>query len=98
MSSPEGIGLGTVVSRSPGVLGEPSGDRTILLDAEGTTVFTLSRVGAVIWEELSESPTVHALVRALSSRFPDVGEDVIGVDVQEFVTSLADAGLVELSS
>jgi hypothetical protein len=60
------------------------------------SIYTLNEVGATIWELIDGTTTVEQIVSAVTRGF-EVGTDQARADVLEFVTSLADAGLIRPS-
>lgn len=75
-----------------GVTAERSGDRVVLLDASGTTLFTLSPVGSLIWEWLpADTGTILA---RLAETFPAVTQEVLASDASRFLDQLGEEGLV----
>ena len=79
-------------TRRERVIAERSGDRTVVLDADGTTLTTLSPIGALLWEQLPCD--VDEAVTFLKSRFPDVDEDVFVADVTAFFDDLVAHSLI----
>jgi hypothetical protein len=57
------------------------------------SIYTLNEVGATIWELIDGTATVDEIVSAVAREF-EVGPDQAKTDVLEFVTSLAEAGLI----
>ena len=80
--------------RTPGVTFEKSGDRVVILDAEGAVMTTVNPVGSLIWQALDGERDTEELARHLSETFPDVEETVLISDTEEFLTSMLQAGLV----
>lgn len=80
--------------RAPGVTYEMSGDRAVILDAEGSVMTTLNEVGSVIWRELDGERDSAALASDLASVFQGVDAETLRADIEEFTASLLEAGLV----
>jgi hypothetical protein len=57
------------------------------------SIYTLNEVGAAIWELIDGTTTVEGIVSAVAREF-EVDTDQAKADVLEFVTSLAEAGLI----
>jgi hypothetical protein len=57
------------------------------------SIYTLNEVGATIWELIDGTTTVEEIVSAVTRGF-EVDTEQARVDVLEFVTSLAQAGLI----
>lgn len=82
------------IRRSPGVSFEPSGDRVVILDADGTVMTTLNPVGTVIWKAL-DGRDAATLAEDLVADFDGVDAATLRADIEEFVAELAAANLVE---
>ena len=63
-------------------------------DLEG--VFTLSEVGAMIWQLIDGQTTVRQLMEVVRNEY-DVESSEAGKDVVDFLRSLEDAGLIRAS-
>ena len=81
--------------RTPGVTYEMSGDRAVILDAAGSVMTTLNEVGSVIWRELDGERDAAALAADLAPTFDGVDVETLESDINDFVASLAEAGLIE---
>ena len=79
-------------TRRDRVIAERSGERTVVLDADGTTLTTLSPVGALLWEQLPCS--IDDAVSYLKDTFPDIAEDVFVADVTAFFDDLVANSLI----
>lgn len=80
--------------RAPGVTFEMSGDRAVILDADGSVMTTLNEVGSIIWQELDGERDVTKLAEDLAPRFEDVDTETLEADIEEFAASLLEAGLI----
>jgi hypothetical protein len=58
------------------------------------SIYTLNEVGAAIWELIDGTTTVEEIVSAVTRGF-EVTADQARAHVLEFVTSLAQAGLIQ---
>ena len=79
-------------TRTEGVVAERSGDRTVVLDADGTTLTTLSPVGALLWDQLPCD--IAGAVAYLATQFADVETDVFVADVTAFFDELVANSLI----
>ena len=79
-------------ARIDGVISERSGDRVVVLDAQGAAIITLSPVGSLIWDSLPCSE--DDAVVSLAARFPDVAESVLRTDVDAFLAELLANSLI----
>jgi hypothetical protein len=69
-------------------------ERAVILDPQGATMITLNPVGTLLWLELDAPRDVEALTDALHARFPEVTPAQLREDVEAFVDSLSDEGLL----
>ena len=65
----------------------------VVLDAETSNYFGISKTGAAIWPRLAEGATKDELVTVLLDRF-DVDEATAGRDLDAFLGMLAERRLV----
>jgi len=68
----------------------PIGERVVDLNG----LLTLNATARVLWEELATEQTEDDLVEALTERF-EVSPEVARADVSDFVSLLADKGLLD---
>lgn len=71
-------------------------DDSIILSAEQGKYFSFGPVGTLIWDQLSSAVTREELVDSVCARF-EVDTASCGKDVDDFLTQLESAGLVEES-
>ena len=81
--------------RTPGVTYEMSGDRAVILDAAGSVMTTLNEVGTVIWRELDGERDAATLATDLAPTFEGVDIETLEADINEFISSLTEAGLIQ---
>jgi hypothetical protein len=79
-------------ARVDGVTAERSGERTVVLNADGTVLSTLSPVGTIVWEALPGERT--ALLEQLKELFPDIDEDSLDRDLDLFIDELVTVELI----
>ncbi len=79
-------------TRSDRVIAERSGERTVVLDADGTTLTTLNPIGSMLWDLLPCD--VDGAVSYLVAQFPDVAENVLVADVTAFFDELVTNSLI----
>lgn len=84
----------TVLTRDPAAIGTPMGDTVVLLDVRGEYL-ELNPVGVAVWEALETPRPLGALVVQLAAEFGVEG-DVVRRDVQTFLTTLSERGLLRL--
>jgi hypothetical protein len=68
-------------------------DEIVVLDTQGAVYLAIQGSGAVLWRLLAESTTRAGLVQALVETY-DVEADRAGDDVDEFLASLGERGLL----
>ena len=81
--------------RATGVSHELSGDKVVILDAKGSTMFTLNPVGSMIWIELGTAKDASMLADTLIERFSGVSRDQLEADIEIFLDDLFHRGLAE---
>jgi hypothetical protein len=79
-------------SRRHGVTAERSGDRAVVLDADGLVMSSLSPVGALIWDFLPSD--VGPIVDHPAERFPGVARAKLTADIERFLAELVSNGLI----
>jgi hypothetical protein len=84
------------VTPAPGVTLQDLGEAAVLVCDTPPAHFGLSRMGRQIWLLLPEAGSVSEIVARLRQEF-DVAESECTADVIEFLQSLADGGLIEVS-
>ncbi len=80
-------------ARIDGVISERSGDRVVVLDADGAALITLSPVGTLVWELLPAS--IDNAVDFLGEQFPEVPHSVLRSDVDAFLDELLANSLIK---
>ena len=91
------IELATRVTKSPDQISCDLDGEVAILNLKSTLYFGLDKVGATVWDALSEPKTAADLCRAVLDRF-DVADDRCREDVLELLTNLNKAGLIEIIS
>jgi len=80
--------------RSANVTWELIDERAVILDGVGSTLTTLNPIGTLIWRDLEEPRRAAEVGLQLANRFPDVAAQQLESDVEDFLTQLAEDGLV----
>jgi hypothetical protein len=80
--------------RSDQVVFEVTGDRAVLLDADGKELITLNPVGTVVWQLLGEARNAGEVATALRATFPEVPMATLEDDANRFLAELAASELV----
>lgn len=81
--------------RTPGISHESSGDRVVILDAEGLALTTLNPTGSAIWEAVADGSTLSELTTALLDRVDGADPVAVRADIASFLVELERRGLVE---
>ena len=68
----------------------------VALDTKDSVYFSVGGFGTMLWPSLISGTTKQALVAEITSTFPDVTADQAAADVDEFIASCLDYGLIEL--
>jgi hypothetical protein len=69
-------------------------DDVVVVDRFGAKMFTLNTVGGLLWNHLDQPRTTDELVDVLRQRWSDVDDDRFQTDVEAFVESAIDAGII----
>ncbi|MFO1433614.1 MAG: PqqD family protein [Candidatus Competibacteraceae bacterium] len=83
------------LSLSSKVLFQEIDGEAVLLDFAGERYYRLDTVATRIWQLLEQHSELEAIVQMLCAEF-DVDEAVLRQDVDNFINSLAGAGLILL--
>jgi hypothetical protein len=90
---------GSRFRRAPNLVTRAIGGETIIVPVSGMvgdldSIYTLNGVGSLIWSLLDGQRGLQDIVRGVTGEF-EVAEDEAARDVQGFLDSLGDAGLVQ---
>jgi len=83
-----------IYRRKKGVVHRKILDEYILVDTREGEVLTLNEVGGEIWDLIDGRRSVAEIIRMLVEQYEVSEEDAEG-DVEEFLTQLLEAGLIE---
>jgi hypothetical protein len=72
------------------------GGEMVILSAEDSSLFVLNEVGTTIWEAADGCTSIQAIVDAVCLEY-DVDPETALRDVEEFVQTLATAGVLSTS-
>jgi len=81
--------------RSSLIASEAVGENLLLVDAQRDLFFSSNGVAAIIWERLKDRASHDDLYKAVMKHFENVDAEIVKKDVNEFVESLIENGLVE---
>ena len=79
----------------PDVLSQEVSGETVLLDLNGESYFGLDEVGTRIWQLLQNHIDAQKIHATLLQEY-DVSSEQLQRDMDELITKLADAGLIEI--
>lgn len=85
----------SIVQRVEDLAAAPMGDELAMMDLDTGKYLVLDRIGAVIWEELSEPVRVGDLIARLEARY-DVTRERCAADVTNFLRQLDEKGLIRV--
>jgi len=85
------------IARSPAVAARRLGDELVVMSAVDSTLYTLSDVGAVLWESADGRTPLEEMVRRQICREFDVDAETALRDAEEFVRALAERGILLVS-
>jgi hypothetical protein len=81
-------------TRNPKVIFKALATGAVLYSTEEEVYFGLNPVGVRVWELLPPAhETLDEIVRVIAAEYPEVGQDVIRVDVSELIDELVKLGL-----
>lgn len=83
------------VRRSPDVIHEAVDGRAMLVSPDGSELISLNAVGTMVWDLLATPAAAEDLAAQLHPRFEDVTLDELQRDIQAFLDSLREQGLVQ---
>ena len=88
-------GFAMRVQAAPETLFRSVGDEAVLLNLKTGVYFGVNAVGTRMWILLTGSGSIQSAYETLLSEF-DVSAEDLRRDLDEFVTTLAERGLIEL--
>jgi hypothetical protein len=83
------------VTPAPAVLAQEIDDEFVLLHTEREQYFALNAAGGRMWRLLGDAASIQEVYDALLAEY-DVSPQQLQDDLQNFVTELAEHGLVEV--
>ena len=84
-----------VLRRIPNILYDTFDGRATLIDADGTELIELNRLGTLVWDGLDGERSSEAIAEQLAVRFDGVEPDRVASDVEAFLDELQRLALVE---
>ncbi len=85
------------IARSKYVAARMLGEEMVIMSGRDSTLFTLSPVGAVIWNAADGQTTLERIVDERVCEQFEVDRETAVADAQEFVDQLAKHGIVLIS-
>ncbi len=86
------------IARSPAVAARRLGDEFVVMSAVDSTLYTLSEVGAALWEAADGRTSLAEIVSGNVCRKFDVDQETALRDAEEFARALAERGVLLVSS
>ncbi|HUJ41494.1 MAG TPA: PqqD family protein [Candidatus Acidoferrales bacterium] len=87
----------TYIARSSAVAARRLGDEMVVMSALDSTLFSLSEVGAILWEWADGRTPLERIVRERVCTAYEVDEQTALGDAEEFVRALATHGILVVS-
>jgi hypothetical protein len=88
----------TYIARSTAVAARRLGDEMVVMSALDSTLFTLSEVGAVLWQAADGCTPLEEIVRERVCTAFSVDAETALRDAEEFARALAERGILLVSS
>ncbi len=82
------------VQRSPEVIHEAVDERAMLVSPDGSELITLNAVGTMVWDMLGTAMEAREVAAQLHSRFKEVPLEQLERDIEVFLDSMRERGLV----
>jgi Coenzyme PQQ synthesis protein D (PqqD) len=83
-------------SKSTQILSSTIDDEVVMMSSEKGMYYNLNPIGSRIWELLETPQTIESLCAQLMDEY-DVDEATCKQETEEFIQSLAERGLIEIS-
>ncbi len=87
--------MNQIVQVLPDVLSQEVSGETVLLDLNNENYFGLNEVGTRIWQLLQEDGSLLSVLERMLKEY-DVTEDQFVMDIEQLITNLNEAGLIEI--
>ena len=88
----------TYIARSTAVAARRLGDEMVVMSALDSTLFTLSEIGAVLWQAADGSTPLERIVRERVCVAYEVDKETALRDAEEFVRDLSARGILLVSA
>ncbi len=88
----------TMYQRSTEILFENIDNETVILNLKDGCYYGLNSTAKVLWECLASPRSATEIQNALKMEFPDLSESERQIDVEEWIQSLLEPGLVNVLS
>ena len=85
-----------MISKSTQILSSTIDDEVVMMSSEKGMYYNLNPIGSRIWELLETPQTIESLCTQLMDEY-DVDEATCKQETEEFIQSLAERGLIEMS-
>lgn len=87
---------GKYISKRADVIGKEIQSKSVLLNLDSGSYYTLNRAGTFIWSILDQKRGVNYIIDRIAKDF-DVDKERAFLDVQAFIEALKNEGLIEIS-
>ncbi len=84
------------IAKRTDVIGKEIQSKSVLLNLDNGTYYTLNRTGTFIWSLLDEKRAMNYLIDRVTQQF-DIDKDRAFLDVQTFTQALKNEGLIEIN-
>ena len=85
-----------MISKSTQILSSTIDDEVVMMSSEKGMYYNLIPIGSRIWELLETPQTIESLCTQLMDEY-DVDEATCKQETEEFIQSLSERGLIEMS-
>jgi hypothetical protein len=85
------------IKRNPLVIYDEVDGETVLYHTDSAETFQLNPTGALVWRACDDS-VIEVIVECLQAVYPKEDRERLAADVGNFIFSLEEAGLLEVSN
>jgi len=83
------------ISKRTDVIGKEIQSKSVLLNLDNGTYYSLNKTGTFIWSLLDEKRAVNDLIERVTQQF-DIDKDRAYLDVQSFIEAMEKEGLIDI--
>jgi hypothetical protein len=70
----------------------------VVLDSRKSVYFSIGGVGGILWHRLVTGASLGDLIEEITSTYSEMSPDHAAADIEEFITSCLDDGLIEATT